>query len=50
MREIGLAGVQLNVPMFFFSGKVSPNFDPKNMISTYTKGFLMKKKSKLAGF
>ncbi len=44
MGEIGLAGrVQRKVPTFFFSGKVSPNFDPKNMMSTYTKGVLMEK-------
>lgn len=39
LGEIGLAGrVQHKVPIYFFSGKVSPNFDPKNMMSTYTKG------------
>jgi hypothetical protein len=49
LGEIGLAGrVQRKVPIVFFSGKVSPNFDPKNMISTYTKGVLMEKMTEIS--
>jgi hypothetical protein len=35
-----------NRPMFFL-GEISPNFDLKNMISTYTKGFSMKKMAQI---
>jgi hypothetical protein len=33
-----------------FTGKFSPNFELKNMVSTYTKEFFMKKKSKISRF
>jgi hypothetical protein len=35
---------------FFPFGKISPNFDLKNMISTYTKDFSREKKPKFARF
>jgi hypothetical protein len=36
--------------VFFFLGEISPNFDLKNMISNYTKGFPWKKWPNLARF
>jgi hypothetical protein len=41
---------RLMASSLFFFGEISPNFDLKNMISNYTKGFPRKKWPNLARF
>jgi hypothetical protein len=38
------------VGVIFLTGKILPNFDLKNMISTYTKDFSSKQSAKFARF
>jgi hypothetical protein len=38
-----MLGILASSVFFFFPGQISPNFDLKNMISTYAKDFSKKK-------